>query len=124
MTSSQTASMFPKDIIERAQNALQQMPGGMGRLMLHLLSFCDHTHATTTSSHLLLTLRIYSPSLWSTGAYSHSQGLHFVRKSIAQFIQRRDGYETDPDSLFTYNGASPAVQNVLRLVIRGEKDGV
>lgn len=81
------SSMFPSDVIARAEKALANTPGGIG-------------------------------------AYSHSQGLPFVRKEIADFIARRDGYPCDPNDLFLYNGASPAVQDVLRLLIRNESDGV
>jgi len=58
------------------------------------------------------------------GAYSHSMGLPHVRKAIADFIKRRDGYDADPENIFLYNGASPAVQNALRLVVRGPQDGI
>eukprot|EP01116_Phalansterium_solitarium_P022553 TRINITY_DN7488_c0_g2_i1.p1 TRINITY_DN7488_c0_g2~~TRINITY_DN7488_c0_g2_i1.p1 ORF type:complete len:515 (-),score=233.51 TRINITY_DN7488_c0_g2_i1:386-1930(-) len=58
------------------------------------------------------------------GAYSHSQGIPFVRRSIADFIERRDGYPANPDHIFIHNGASPAVQDVLRLIIRGQSDGI
>lgn len=58
------------------------------------------------------------------GAYSHSKGLPFVRQSIADFIKRRDGFEADPEHIFVHNGASPAVQDVLKLMIRDSNDGV
>eukprot|EP01119_Soliformovum_irregulare_P010165 TRINITY_DN2487_c0_g1_i1.p1 TRINITY_DN2487_c0_g1~~TRINITY_DN2487_c0_g1_i1.p1 ORF type:complete len:509 (+),score=102.86 TRINITY_DN2487_c0_g1_i1:182-1708(+) len=78
---------FPKDVVERAQRTLQQIPGGLG-------------------------------------AYSHSQGIPMVRKTVASFIERRDGYPADPDDIFLYNGASPGVQNSLKMLIRNEKDGI
>lgn len=58
------------------------------------------------------------------GAYSHSQGFPFVRQAIADFIERRDGFPADPDSIFMYNGASPGIQHVLRLLVQDDKDGV
>lgn len=58
------------------------------------------------------------------GAYSHSQGIAFIRKNVADFIEKRDGYPSNPDDIFLYNGASPGVQSVLRLLIRNEKDGI
>lgn len=58
------------------------------------------------------------------GAYSHSQGIPMVRKTVAKFIENRDGYPADPEDIFLYNGASPGVQNSLKLLIRSESDGV
>ena len=34
------------------------------------------------------------------GAYSDSRGLPGVRKEVAEFIQRRDGYPSDPELIF------------------------
>ncbi|PRP74339.1 alanine transaminase, partial [Planoprotostelium fungivorum] len=59
-----------------------------------------------------------------TGAYSHSKGLPFVRNAIAQFLHKRDGIPANPEDLYLYNGASPAVQNALRLFVKGEEDGI
>jgi aspartate/methionine/tyrosine aminotransferase len=59
------------------------------------------------------------------GAYSHSQGLPFVRESVSKFISERDSTEPPSiDNIFLHNGASPAVQDVLRILIRNEKDGI
>eukprot|EP01102_Stenamoeba_stenopodia_P004541 TRINITY_DN1483_c0_g1_i1.p1 TRINITY_DN1483_c0_g1~~TRINITY_DN1483_c0_g1_i1.p1 ORF type:complete len:538 (+),score=125.19 TRINITY_DN1483_c0_g1_i1:111-1724(+) len=58
------------------------------------------------------------------GAYTHSQGLAVVRKTVAEFIERRDGVKSDPEQIFLFDGASPAVQSCLKLVIRGPSDGV
>jgi len=68
--------------------------------------------------------RRYSSTFTSTGAYSHSQGLPVVRELVAKFIQERDGYPSDPDNLFLTDGASPAVQNALKMLIRNENDGI
>lgn len=53
----------------------------------------------------------------STGAYTNSQGLEFVRQEVAAFIARRDGHEgneqyASPSTIFLSDGASPAVQVV------------
>lgn len=52
-----------------------------------------------------------------------------MRKNVARFINLRDGYpENDayatPENVFLTDGASPGVQTILKLLIRGEKDGV
>lgn len=64
------------------------------------------------------------------GAYSHSQGVELVRREVADFISRRDGFKVckeknklfvaqvfilvmeqgDPELIFLTDGASPGVQ--------------
>ncbi|KAL0760175.1 hypothetical protein Bca101_076325 [Brassica carinata] len=64
------------------------------------------------------------------GAYSDSRGLPGVRKEVAEFIQRRDGYPRrlisllDPELIFLTDGASKGVMQILNCVIRGAGDGI
>ncbi|KAJ3323993.1 hypothetical protein HDV06_000969 [Boothiomyces sp. JEL0866] len=60
----------------------------------------------------------------SIGAYTHSQGIPIVRRRIAEFIHKRDGYPSDPDSIFCTAGASEGVKRVLDLLIAKENDGI
>lgn len=64
----------------------------------------------------------------ATGAYSDSRGLLEARKAVAQFIRDRDGIQdpnyTSVDHIYLSNGASPAIQDCLKLIINGEKDGI
>lgn len=55
-------------------------------------------------------------STGSLGAYSHSQGDKFIRKSVAEFITKRDGYPANPDDIFLTGGASAAVQYLLQIL--------
>jgi aspartate/methionine/tyrosine aminotransferase len=76
-----------------------------------------------------------------SGAYSHSAGIEKIRQNVAKFIEgacvspyivlvittflpERDGFPSDANEIFLTNGASPAIQNVLTILIRNEKDGV
>jgi len=59
-----------------------------------------------------------------TGAYSQSSGIGLILKDVAEFIARRDGYPSDPENIFLTDGASVAVQRILRLLIRDDKDGI
>lgn len=65
-----------------------------------------------------------------TGAYSHSQGMEYVREEVAQFINTRDGFKKDdytysnPENIFLTDGASPAVQRGISMTIRGPTDGI
>lgn len=60
----------------------------------------------------------------SVGAYSPSQGSEFTRKSIAKYIEERDGYEADISEIFLTNGASSAVEYVLETLLFGSTTGV
>ncbi|KAA6377810.1 MAG: Alanine aminotransferase, partial [Streblomastix strix] len=51
------------------------------------------------------------------GAYSHSQGLPFVRKDIAAFIEKRDGFPCSLNTIFLSQGASPGIQTFLQFLI-------
>ncbi|PIA51744.1 hypothetical protein AQUCO_01100547v1 [Aquilegia coerulea] len=58
------------------------------------------------------------------GAYSDSRGLPGVRKEVAEFIERRDGYPSDPELIFLTDGASKGVMQILNSIIRGSSDGI
>ncbi len=58
------------------------------------------------------------------GVYTESKGFRFVREAVAAFIAERDGLESDPESIYLTDGASKAVQSVLRMLISGPADGI
>ncbi|KAL0372356.1 UNVERIFIED_CONTAM: Glutamate--glyoxylate aminotransferase 2 [Sesamum calycinum] len=58
------------------------------------------------------------------GAYSDSRGLPGIRKEVAEFIERRDGYPSDPELIFLTGGASIGVMQILNTIIRGAHDGI
>lgn len=71
----------------------------------------------------------------SIGAYSHSQGVPFIRKSVANFIEgakilhtctrtttdsalERDGYPSNPNHIFLTAGASSGVSLLIQMLIK------
>ncbi|KAK6355016.1 hypothetical protein TWF696_004143 [Orbilia brochopaga] len=60
----------------------------------------------------------------SVGAYSHSQGAPALRGSVAKYIEKRDGYPADPESIFLTAGASAGVSTLLNVMARDPKTGV
>ncbi|KAJ8438531.1 hypothetical protein Cgig2_024620 [Carnegiea gigantea] len=58
------------------------------------------------------------------GAYSDSRGLIGIRKEIAEFIGRRDGYPSDSELIFLTDGASKGVMQILNVIIRDQNDGI
>ena len=54
--------------------------------------------------------RILKGTKMSLGCYSESQGIEFVRESVASYIEKRDGYPADKNTIFLTNGASTSVK--------------
>ncbi|KAG7664128.1 ALT1 [[Candida] subhashii] len=59
----------------------------------------------------------------SIGAYSHSQGNGYLRQSIAEFMERRDGYPSNPNNIFLTSGASTAVSYLLQVLSEDVNSG-
>lgn len=61
----------------------------------------------------------------SVGAYSGSQGVYGIRKTVADFITKRDhGEPAYPEDIFLTAGASAAVSYLLSILCRGQETGV
>lgn len=60
----------------------------------------------------------------SVGAYSASQGAPGIRKSVADFIERRDGFPADPASIFLSAGASSGVNTLMNIICSKPETGV
>ncbi|KAI2794501.1 putative alanine aminotransferase [Penicillium oxalicum] len=60
----------------------------------------------------------------SVGAYSHSQGAPGIRKSVAKFIEERDGFAANPQDLFLTAGASSGVSTLLNVICNDSNAGV
>ncbi|KAK9369513.1 pyridoxal phosphate-dependent transferase [Lipomyces kononenkoae] len=68
--------------------------------------------------------RILLNEIGSLGAYSQSQGVPYIRKSIAKFIEDRDGFPADPNGIYLAGGASSAVSSLLTTICGGPETGV
>lgn len=60
----------------------------------------------------------------SVGAYSASNGLFPVRKAVAEFIEKRDGFPSDPDCIYLTNGASEGIARVMNTIISNDNVGI
>lgn len=62
------------------------------------------------------------------GAYTDSQGIFAVREEVSKFLEKRDGYPSEPTDIFLTNGASEGVRFCMQTILRdpnsGFKDGV
>ncbi|KAK5135783.1 hypothetical protein LTR08_004609 [Meristemomyces frigidus] len=60
----------------------------------------------------------------SVGAYSQSQGAPGIRQSVANFIERRDGYPADAATIFLSAGASSGVNTLMNVICATPQTGV
>lgn len=60
----------------------------------------------------------------SVGAYSQSQGAPGIRQSVAEFIERRDGYPADPQSIYLCGGASAGVNALMSVICASPQTGI
>jgi len=65
-----------------------------------------------------------SGEIGSIGAYSHSQGVPFIRKNVAKFIEARDGYPANPNHIFLTAGASAGVSLLISMLITPPNSGI
>ena len=60
----------------------------------------------------------------SVGAYSASQGAPAIRRSVAKFIEERDGYSADSERIFLSAGASSGVNTMMNVICSGPQTGM
>ena len=60
----------------------------------------------------------------SVGAYSQSAGAPGIRESVAKFIERRDGYPADGNSIYLSTGASSAVNTLMHIICAKPETGI
>lgn len=60
----------------------------------------------------------------SVGAYSQSTGAPGIRKSVAKYIEERDGFPSDPNHIYLSAGASSGVNTLLNVLTGDPKTGV
>lgn len=60
----------------------------------------------------------------SVGAYSQSQGAPRIRQSVADFIERRDGFPADPQNIYLCGGASAGVNALMSVICASPNTGV
>eukprot|EP00731_Ephydatia_muelleri_P026153 Em0018g253a len=64
---------------------------------------------------------LQSASGHSLGSYTDSRGLHVVRKHVAEFLEKRDGFPADMDCIYLINGASEGIKQIMKLAIQRDR---
>lgn len=112
--------------------ALGQKPLSYVRQVLALTEWpelADKAHGVFPPDTIEIARTILKESKYGLGAYSESKGMLFVRKAIAEFIQRRDSgggvtVTSNPENIYLTDGASKGVQAALRMLIASSGDGI
>jgi alanine transaminase len=58
------------------------------------------------------------------GALSPIQGFGLVRRHVADFITKRDGYPSDPSLIYLCQGATPAIMHIIRTIVNSARDAI
>ncbi|MCX7641229.1 MAG: aminotransferase class I/II-fold pyridoxal phosphate-dependent enzyme [Elusimicrobiales bacterium] len=66
---------------------------------------------------------ILSENPHGMGAYTQSEGMTFIRKAVASFIEKRDNIKSDPTRIILTDGASKGIQSVMLMLREDEKSG-
>jgi alanine transaminase len=59
-----------------------------------------------------------------TGAYSHSQGVVSIRRDVADFIAKRDGFPAFAEDIFLTNGASSGIALMFQVMLGHPEDAM
>lgn len=106
---------------ERRLNALLEENAG---------TFGDLAEAGVISDYILGVAESCLSKMGTIGAYSASNGHLFVREAVAEFINKRDGFDpagplgADPNRIFLTDGASEGARHILNLLISDDSDGI
>lgn len=60
----------------------------------------------------------------SVGAYSASNGIPAIRQSVADFLERRDGFPANQADIYLSGGASSGVNTLLHIICADDKSGI
>lgn len=120
-------SLFPFDKVINANignpQQLDQKPVTFYRQVLAMLQYpelMDRAADVGIPNDAVQRARKLLDDIGSVGAYSSSQGVTTVRNSVANFIQKRDGYAASASDIYLTTGASNAVTFLLTTLARGD----
>jgi len=110
---------------------LDQKPITFFRQVASLLenpSLLEHEDVLTGSleykSDVIARAKKLLKEIKSVGAYSQSQGAPGIRQSVAEYIERRDGYPASFENIYLSNGASSGVNTLLHTICAKPETGI
>ncbi|EJT80880.1 hypothetical protein GGTG_00873 [Gaeumannomyces tritici R3-111a-1] len=110
---------------------LDQKPITFFRQVLSLLenpALLDHEDVLINSlgykSDVVARAKWLLSKVGSVGAYSASNGVPAIRQSIADFLERRDGFPANEADIYLSAGASSGVNTLLHILTENENTGI
>lgn len=108
--------------------ALKQKPLTFLRQVLSLLEYPEllgkpETAGLFPADAIARARHIIEKNPNGMGAYTHSAGLPFIRKAVAEFIHHRDGIPADMNHVLLTDGASKGVQAAMTMLTNRPEDG-
>lgn len=92
-------------------HAMGQKPITFIRQVVSLVAFPDLLDSSDFPEDAKSRARsILQASRGSVGCYSDSAGLELIRRHAAQYIERRDGFPSDPNNIILCAGASEGIR--------------
>ncbi|KAK7204139.1 pyridoxal phosphate-dependent transferase [Myxozyma melibiosi] len=108
--------------------AMDQRPITFFRQVLALVQYPDLLESEAATTIFPADARerasVLLREIGSVGAYSQSQGVPYIRQSIADFIAQRDGFAADPNDIYLAGGASSAVTSLMTTICNGPQTAV
>lgn len=107
--------------------AMGQKPLTFFRQVLTLCAYPDLMKDNKFPSDAKSRAKAILDSCGSVGAYSDSVGVEIIRKHIAEYIQRRDGYPSDYKNIILSTGATEGIKTVINMLnhtMNGKPPGV
>ncbi|KAL0581682.1 alanine transaminase [Marasmius crinis-equi] len=108
------------------QVGLDQPPLTFGRQVAALMEYPDLAKLAPNAfpQDVIARAAELRAEIGSIGAYSHSQGVPFIRQNVAKFIQERDGFPANPNHIFLTAGASAGVSLFISMLLSDPKAGI
>lgn len=107
--------------------AMGQKPITFIRQVVSIVAYPDLLNSSEFPEDVKSRARaILNASRGSVGCYSDSAGLELIRNHVAQFIERRDGFPSNPNDIVLCAGASEGIRSTLKLMstISGPRTGI
>lgn len=119
-------SVVTANIGNPQQKGLDQKPLTFTRQVAALLEYTPLIEQAKDifPKDVIARARELDAEIGSVGAYSHSQGVPFIRKNVAKFIADRDGFPSDPNHIFLTAGASAGVSLIISMLLSSHQSGV
>jgi aspartate/methionine/tyrosine aminotransferase len=78
-------------------------------------------HLSKTSQ---LICKRYMDNIKNIGSYTDSKGDLYIRQNVSKYILKRDGFDCNPDNILLTNGATGAIESILKCIFNAKDDQI